>query len=91
MKVEPECKTSDWWFLNWNAFVLCEFTKYGLISPDGLQLRMVPAFSSAGAGSFVDASVYMIGGKFDLGIVLPQTCSRMYDLDTVGLVSPHIG
>ncbi len=89
IKVDVDCKTSDWWFLNWSAFVLCEYTKYGLISPDGLRLRMVPGYSSTGVGSYLDQSVYMVGGKFDVGVVLPQTCSRMYDLDTTGLVNPH--
>lgn len=87
--VDVCCKTSDWWMLNLQAFVYCEFTKLGLISPDGQKLRLTPGYDSSGVGAWLDSGVYMIGAKFDIGLLLPQTCSRMYSLDTTGLISPH--
>ena len=60
-----------------------------MISPDGMKLRMVPGYDSSGNGAWLDSDVYMVGAKFDLGLLLPQTCSRMYNLDTTGLVDPH--
>lgn len=87
--VDVDCKVSDWWMLNLKAFVYCELAKLGLISPDGMKLRMVPGYDSSGNGAWLDSDVYMVGAKFDLGLLLPQTCSRMYNLDTTGLVDPH--
>lgn len=87
--VDVCCKTSDWWMLNLKAFVYCEYSKLGLISPDGQKLRLVPGYDANGAGAWMDSGVYMLGGKFDIGILEPRSCSRMYSLDTTGLVSPH--
>lgn len=87
---DVDCKSTDWWMLNLEAFVMCELTPFGIINKDGMKLRMIPGFTSGGVGTFLDAYAYYIGWKGDIGLLLPQTCSRMYSLDTTGLSSTHI-
>lgn len=88
--IDVDSKNTDWWLLDFNAFVVCELAKLGLVNKDGQRLRMIPAFQADGAsGSHLDSYIYYVEAKFDVGLLLPQNCSRMFSLDTTGLVSPH--
>jgi len=89
IEIDVDIKYSDWWLLDMSKFRWCELRPLGIVDRDGHKLRMVPGYSSAGAGSFLDSNVYMIDMKGDLALLEPRYCSRMLNLDTTGLTSPH--
>lgn len=84
---DVDCKFNDWWHLNLDAFAMVIFKPLGRLNKDGLERRMVPTANE----TFKDSYLEWAECKYEYLITMPQSCSRMYNLDTTGLVSPHFG
>ncbi len=62
-----------------------ELDAMSILKEDSLTLRYVPAFSSAGAGSFKSELVYYIGGSGDIGCGDPRWNFKIDNLSTTNL------
>lgn len=83
--IDTDCPDDDLYILNKKTWGKYQVRRFGVVDYNGEPLKQIPAYSSAGVGSWTDSYTWYIGGKFEIGCKLPHMNARLKNLNTDNL------